>query len=54
MSLDPRLEPENLAVFSRRFSGLNLGKKSRLSEPGKNDRLRFEPNLDLNLTFFQA
>ena len=52
VSLDPRLEPGNLVVFSRRFSGLNLGKKSRLTEPGKN--VRFDPNLDLNLTFFQA
>ena len=27
-------------------------KKSRLTEPGKN--VRFDPNLGLNLTFFQA
>ena len=26
--LDPRLKPGNLAVLSRRFSGLNLGKNS--------------------------
>ena len=36
-------------MFSRKFSGLNLGKKSRSTEPRKN--VRFDPNLDFTMTF---
>ena len=46
------LYTSNLAVFTRRFSGLNLKKYTyMLTETGKN--FRFDPNLDPNLIFYR-